>query len=458
MKNLNPNEALEIIKRAETLAPAEIKKIQEERFKALFSHAKKHSKFYREKYENLDLNSKLEDLPFVRKSELTKNMKAWICDENFDENKLDTYLSDIANLDHLFMDKYSVSTTSGTTGVPLKMLRDNNHIVINSTLLKSRLFEGPLFKHVEGLNKKDTKYASVLATGGYHAAYTGFERAKKALEKEGFYDVMQIISIGEPLEDMVSKLNAFQPEILTGYPSVLDSLSNEQLEGRLQISPKALLCSAEQLTEKTWQRLQTRFNCPVGNVYCSTEGGEIALLCEHGHMHVNSDWIILEPVDKNGIPVKSGTISEAVLVTNLTNYVQPIIRYFVDDCIVINEHPCECGLPFPTIEILGRTDDIPEFRCEDKILKFSPIVFLNAVVDIKGIATYQFVQKKLDTLDIRITYSSDCLKLTVDQNIKNAIEDIFSKNKLKQISLNILNEEPIRAEKGKKMRSYLKQF
>ncbi len=458
MKSVTMDEAISLVTQANTLPYEEIIQLQQIRLQEMIKHARAHSAIYREKYASLPENPSLEDLPAVSKQELSPRMKEWVCDPDFSEAELTEYLSDIANLDQPFMGKYSVSTTSGTTGVPLRMLRDARHVTINSALLQVRLYNGPLLKDVAEFKKREAKYASVLATGGYHAAYTGFERVKKALAQEGIHDVMELLSIGEPVSQMVSRLNRFQPEIITGYPSVLEVLSAELLEGRLQIEPRAILCSAEQLTEHTWQLLTQRFACPVGNVFCSTEGGEIALLCDQGHMHVNMDWIILEPIDKEGKAVQPGAMSDAVLVTNLMNTVQPIIRYRVDDCIMMHHEPCACGLPFPFIDILGRTDDIPEFAGAAGSVRLSPIVFLNAIVDIAGIAIFQFAQPSPTALLMRVLYLDNADTETVNQQIGQAVKAELENQGLNNITFSIKNEKPSRGIKGQKMRSYIREF
>ncbi len=53
--------------------------------------------------------------------------------------------------------------------------------------------------------------------------------------------------------------------------------------------------------------------------------------CAHGLFHVNSDWYILEPVDEDYRPVAPDVGSHTVLITNLANRVQPLIRYDLGD-------------------------------------------------------------------------------------------------------------------------------
>jgi phenylacetate-coenzyme A ligase PaaK-like adenylate-forming protein len=81
--------------------------------------------------------------------------------------------------------------------------------------------------------------------------------------------------------------------------------------------------------------------------------------------HVNSDWIIVEPIDEQGNPVPDGTPSDGVLVTNMANLVQPVIRYRMSDTLTMHSAPCGCGLPFPYIEMNGRSEEVFEFRTKE---------------------------------------------------------------------------------------------
>lgn len=458
MNEISQQEALALVEEAGRMSSGEILKLREQRLDSLVRFARDHSPLYRELYRELGDSPRLEDLPVVRKTQLTSRMSEWITDPEFSEEELERYLEDLENLEEPFMGRYSVSTTSGTTGVPLRMIRDRYHILINGAMMQARFYGGELLREIPELGRKVSRYASLIATGGYHAAYTGFERRKKMLAREGIRDVMLAISVTEPLEEMVEQLNDFQPDIVTGYPSVLDMLSFEQLEGRLKISPRAVLCSAEQLTGPAARRITERFGCPVGNVFCSTEGGEIAFNCSRGNMHINGDWIILEPVDRDGNPAAPGTVSEGVLVTNLMNRVQPIIRYYVDDCVLVHPEPCGCGSPFPHMDVLGRTDDIPEFAGDTGTVRLSPIAFFNAVVDIPHIATYQLVQDSPVELTLRVRYAEGADPEELNRRITEAIRGVLRKNRLENVRFTVLESDPIRAARGHKMRTYLRSF
>ena len=79
----------------------------------------------------------------------------------------------------------------------------------------------------------------------------------------------------------------------------------------------------------------------------------------HVGRHVWEDMVVLEPVDERNQPVPPGTPSHRVLLTNLWNRAQPIIRYELADSITVADGPNPTGRPFGRLELIdGRSDDI----------------------------------------------------------------------------------------------------
>jgi phenylacetate-coenzyme A ligase PaaK-like adenylate-forming protein len=129
----------------------------------------------------------------------------------------------------------------------------------------------------------------------------------------------------------------------------------------LHIHPVVIYVAGETLTDPVRKRIERAFGCSVSNYYGSSEAIGLTFECRCHRLHVNSDWYVLEPVDEHDQPVPAGQLSHAVLVTNLANRVQPLIRYKMGDRVTISPDPCPCGSPFPVIEVIGRTDEILAF-------------------------------------------------------------------------------------------------
>jgi phenylacetate-coenzyme A ligase PaaK-like adenylate-forming protein len=134
-----------------------------------------------------------------------------------------------------------------------------------------------------------------------------------------------------PLAEAVERLNAVQPAVLIGYPSRLAQLAAEQRACRLRIAPQSVAGTGEMLTDATRAAITGGFGVPVINSFACTEG--LVGQSEPGEpvLTFATDLCIAELVDARGEPVPDGTPSAKVLITNLHNLTQPLIRYELTD-------------------------------------------------------------------------------------------------------------------------------
>jgi phenylacetate-coenzyme A ligase PaaK-like adenylate-forming protein len=140
-------------------------------------------------------------------------------------------------------------------------------------------------------------------------------------------------------------------------------------------------------------RLARVFNCRVRNGYGASEFLSIAAECSHGVLHVNSDWVLLEPVDASYRVLDPGETSHTVLLTNLANGVQPLIRYDLGDSVTVLPAPCACGSVLPAIRVEGRRDDV--LACADghgATVKLLPLVLTTVLEDEARVHDFQLEQ------------------------------------------------------------------
>jgi phenylacetate-CoA ligase len=162
-----------------------------------------------------------------------------------------------------------------------------------------------------------------------------------------------------PLPRLVEALNQFQPTYLNVYPSVAMWLADEQHAGRLQLAPQMLITVAELRTPAMTQRLQDAFGVRPFDVYGSTEG-LFGTECQHHQgIHLFEDTTLVENVDPDGHPVPAGEPGARLLVTNLYNLVQPLLRLEVTDLVTLDPDPCPCGRTLVRASTIhGRSDDV----------------------------------------------------------------------------------------------------
>ena len=190
------------------------------------------------------------------------------------------------------------------------------------------------------------------------------------------------------LEEIVDGLNELQPTVLMAYSSFLPRLAMEAQGGRLHITPRRIVAISEPLLPETRHVVQQTWGAPIANGYGMSEG-VFSGFCGHG-IHLPDDLVIFEPVDVDGHPVGAGELSHRVLITNLYNHVQPLIRYEVTDQITLAAGTCPCGSSMQRIEDpQGRLDDIFVY---DDGLTVHPHLFRSALGHHREILEYQVRQ------------------------------------------------------------------
>jgi phenylacetate-coenzyme A ligase PaaK-like adenylate-forming protein len=169
-----------------------------------------------------------------------------------------------------------------------------------------------------------------------------------------------------PLPQLVQALNQYQPTYLNVYPSVAMWLADEQQAGRLRLSPQMLVTAAELRTPEMTQRLVDAFRVHPFDVYGSTEG-LFGSECEHHQgIHLFEDTSLVENVDPDGRPVPAGQPGARLLVTNLYNLVQPLLRLEVTDLVTLDPDPCPCGRTLVRVSTIhGRSDDVLSLPARD---------------------------------------------------------------------------------------------
>jgi phenylacetate-coenzyme A ligase PaaK-like adenylate-forming protein len=124
--------------------------------------------------------------------------------------------------------------------------------------------------------------------------------------------------------------------------------------------------------------------------YLASEALALTSRCRQGQFHVNADWYIVEPVDKAFQPVPAGELSHTVLVTNLANQVQPLIRYNLGDRVQMLAGPCACGSPFPALRVEGRSGDVLTFAAEDgRTVTVLPLALGTVIEETAGVRRFQ---------------------------------------------------------------------
>jgi phenylacetate-coenzyme A ligase PaaK-like adenylate-forming protein len=244
----------------------------------------------------------------------------------------------------------------------------------------------------------------VFVTGGHFAGVAGMQRAQRRYPR--LARGARLLSALDPLPVIVDELNSFQPSLLAGYPSVLELLAGEQLDGTLRLRPPALvLTGGEHLAPTARARITAAFDAPVRDTYGASEFPGIAYECRQGWLHLHADWSILEPVTADGRPVPPGELSDTVLLTNLANRAQPLIRYDLGDRVLFAPEACRCGSPLPALRVEGRTNDTVVLVANGREVRLLPLALVTVAEDAPGVRRCQLVQTGPASLRLRLDIS-----------------------------------------------------
>jgi phenylacetate-coenzyme A ligase PaaK-like adenylate-forming protein len=189
-----------------------------------------------------------------------------------------------------------------------------------------------------------------------------------------------------PLADIVARLNAADPPVLQGYPSLLRQLANQRRAGQLQIAPRSVTSLGETLTHQDRDAITFGFGVPVSDLFVSTEG--LVGRSEPGSevLTFASDNCIVELVAHNNTPTQDGVPSAKALVTNLHNFTQPLIRYELTDQFTAQPSDPENGHLRATVD--GRADTIFRYGSIELI----PFAIRSALATTSAICEYQIRQ------------------------------------------------------------------
>jgi len=310
-------------------------------------HALARSRFYRRFHRGLE-DRPLHELPILTKRELMSSFDELVIDPDVRLVDVERHLTELLG-NEKFLDRYWVSRTAGSTGHPGIFLTDRDEwATIIGSYARAQEWAG-----IDARLTKRTRLAVVSSRVPWH------QSARVAASVDTPFLPVRRFDATQPLDEIVAGLNDWQPENLIVYASMSRVLAEEQLAGRLQIRPRAVMCSSEVLTDEAVTRVERAWGSRPFNVYAATETAGVASHCRSHRLHLFEDLVITELVDDKNRPVPTGTTGAKLLVTVLFSRTQPLIRYEMSDRVALSDQRCDCGLPFALLSTIeGRAEDI----------------------------------------------------------------------------------------------------
>ena len=319
---------------------SDLQEFRERHLRALLLHAYKRVPYYRRilgevrliQNGSVDL-SKFDQIPLLTKDLLRR------------------FGNDLISADYTTR-RWYYNTSGGSTGEPVRFMQDDTF------QRKAAATEYYYYKHMLDIEEPAAK--RVILWGSERDIFEGSIGAKvKAVNWLTHVTFLNSFRMSErDIERYIAKINSCQPELIRGYAASLFEVCRYAASKNFPLhSPKAVVSTAETLTDEMRQLIESGFNTKVYDFYGSREATGLAAECEHGSMHVFSFSNHLEVLDDDNQPVKNGEEGK-VVVTSLHNYSMPFIRYEIGDTAIQGGGTCSCGSMLPTLaKVTGRIVD-----------------------------------------------------------------------------------------------------
>ena len=371
-----------------------IRSIQLKKLKTILIHARDNVPFYRERMakagfipEDVTRLEDIQKLDFTVKTDLR---------DHYPYGLFAVPMEDIVR----------IHASSGTTGKPIVAGYTREDLDVWSECI-ARLVTAA------GARKGDIAQISF----GY-GLFTGALGLHYGLEKIGAAVVP--VSSGNTVRQ-VQLMRDFGATVLVATPSYAMYLAEaaEKAGAMQDIKLRVGLFGAEGSTEEMRAELERRWGIIATENYGLTEvmGPGVSGECEYKKgMHINEDHFLCEIIDpQTGEVLPDGAEGEMVI-TTLSKFAMPMIRYRTRDITRIITEPCECGRTTLRMEkCKGRSDDMLIIRG----VNVFPSQIESALLGVSGIGPhYEIVvtrENYMDKIEVRV-------ELTDEENLDNFAE------------------------------------
>jgi phenylacetate-CoA ligase len=377
----------------------------------------------------------LPELPVMSKEQMMSGFDELLTDRRLTRARVENHLGSLGTEARLLDDRYvclASGGSSGLRGVFVQTIKEYVEFVasiVRRPMARAISAGGP---PPDGLALGIIAAAAPVHSSGFAAAVaTGYP----------VHLIPAPATLAVP--EVVQRLNQTQPPALLAHTSKLLQLAAERRAGRLQIKPTAITAMAETVTiedratiESAFEvQLITQFTSTEGLVGQSTPGSEV--------IRFAGDTCIVEMIDSDNHPVPNGTEASKVLITNLHNHTQPLIRYELTDRFI--GHPPDPGTGLPRATVEGRADDI--FRYGE--LAVDPLVIRTVMVRTPAVVEYQ-VRQTEPGIDVAVVLDGQLDHAALAASLQQSLRAAGLPNP--QVRVHAIDDLPRHPETGKARR------
>lgn len=232
----------------------------------------------------------------------------------------------------------TVYMTDAATGEKVKIIRDREEFLHGADEYFNRLVG--IFP---GKSRLWIKYAKSADPRGKGRSYNMISRTN--IVNPAYMDM-------EGLEYLYKVYRRNKPRLILGITETIYRFAEYIQTNRLKVYPVDLVGTGGQTMLPRYMKLISEVfaGAKVLDGYGATEFGRFAHQCRRGEgFHYIPAIYYAEAVDDGFQDVPPGQTGQ-LLVTNLYKRKMPLIRYRVEDFVILSKRPCDCGRGFPVIE------------------------------------------------------------------------------------------------------------
>ena len=392
------------LERSQWFEKKQFNAVREEQLKQLLNHAYHHIPYYREVLPKAGVIQNNHSVNLQNFTRIPLLDKALIRD-HFDELKSDD----------LSTRNWYENTSGGSTGEPVRFIQDKKYHNASSAV---KIFDDLWSGTVMGEKK-------IILWGSERDLFVGKETSRirlgRWLRNEIWLNAFRITP--KQMYDYVKCINEFKPVQILAYIASLYELACFIEQEKLKVySPRSIMVSAGVLHEHMREVIERIFKAPVFNRYGSREVGDIACECnQHRGLHISPSHHV-EILRQDGSSTDPGELGE-IVITLLTNYAMPLIRYRIADVGIWSEQPCTCGRNWPLLKyVSGKMWDI--FRTKEGTQAHGEY-FIRILYFQDWIKKFQVIQENFDFIRVLIVPNGKAAE--IEKLYAKAIDTITGK-------------------------------
>ncbi len=408
-------------KHTQHLNAHQIKDLQNKKLRAIIKHSYNHVPYYHTLFKKSNLSpddiktsEDLKKVPITKKTDIRGLPINDITADNF-------VLTDCEK-----------RFTSGSSGIPLTCYRDGKGFL-------KRCFDEYLFHNGHGAKFSDNR----VLMGGI------VPLPPNVLQRFGLLRTKEVSPLKPPSEQL-KIIKDTKAKILLTNPSSALAISKEAKEKDIKCVELALIFTVgERLDNSSRGFIEETFNAKVIDQYGATEVGKISRECIEHNYHLHQD--VLVQSTKEDETLVAGEEGE-ITVTNLVNFVQPSIRYNLEDSGVVLTDECSCDLHYPLMRLTaGRAIDVINLPNGRSIsaLEVNDFLSLRPI----ELRQYQVIQEALNKLTVKVVKGKG-----FEDNTVLEIEQTYRQNLGSEMQVNVLIVDDIPREKSGKFKLFKNNY